>query len=404
MIKNQKIRSVVGTVILLTGIGMSGIPAIPKDPMAVGAAQVDSHSLRKQKEEVQQKADELKREKGRLKEQLGDLNSDLQKISASLSNLEDEIYENTRTIESTRKELEEAGKQKDSQYQSMKLRIRYMYENKTTGSIMLLLQSRDFADFLNRVTYVAELSGYDRNQLRSYQETVEKIKNTGKQLQEQQAALREKKKKLGKKQEQLRVGIENQQKKLASAENLEEAQKEKLAKLSEQIKAMEKYEKEVEEQKAREAAEAQARAEREKQQEQQKQQEQKKTQENEHKNEKQAPVEHTAGDQELLAAIIYCEAGGSSYECQLAVGTVIMNRVSDSGYPGTLTGVIYQSGQFSPASSGRLAVVLENNLASSGSRKAAQAVLSGTRTGSWLSFCLNTGRVKGQVIGSEVFY
>ena len=64
-------------------------------------------------------------------------------------------------------------------------------------------------------------------------------------------------------------------------------------------------------------------------------------------------------DVTLLAAIIYCEAGGSSYECKLAVASVIMNRVNSSKYPNTLRGVLFQRGQFPPATNGKL----ENRLA-----------------------------------------
>ena len=52
------------------------------------------------------------------------------------------------------------------------------------------------------------------------------------------------------------------------------------------------------------------------------------------------------GSRYLLANLIYCEAGGESYSGQVAVGSVVINRVLSSVYPDTVTGVIYQSGQF----------------------------------------------------------
>lgn len=53
-----------------------------------------------------------------------------------------------------------------------------------------------------------------------------------------------------------------------------------------------------------------------------------------------------ADDLTLLAAIIECEAGGESYECQLAVGAAVINRVKSGSYPNSISGVIYQKGQF----------------------------------------------------------
>ena len=58
--------------------------------------------------------------------------------------------------------------------------------------------------------------------------------------------------------------------------------------------------------------------------------------------------------QELMASIIFCEAGNQPYEGQVAVGAVIMNRVRSSAYPNSIEAVIYQAGQFGPASTGWL--------------------------------------------------
>jgi spore germination cell wall hydrolase CwlJ-like protein len=89
-----------------------------------------------------------------------------------------------------------------------------------------------------------------------------------------------------------------------------------------------------------------------------------------------------ADDLTLLAAIIECEAGGESYECQLAV----INRVKSSSYPNSISGVIYQKGQFGPASSGKLARKLSGRISSS-CYSAAQEAMSGVdNTGGCTSF------------------
>ena len=53
------------------------------------------------------------------------------------------------------------------------------------------------------------------------------------------------------------------------------------------------------------------------------------------------------GDVALLARLISAEARGEPYEGQVAVGAVVMNRISHPSFPGTLSGVIYQNGAFS---------------------------------------------------------
>ena len=116
------------------------------------------------------------------------------------------------------------------------------------------------------------------------------------------------------------------------------------------------------------------------------------------------PISAQASEAELLAALIYCEAGGESYAGQVAVGSVVVNRVNSTYFPGSITDVIYQSGQFSPVASGKLALVLANGLTTDSCRNAANQVIGGSVSGSWLFFCVNTGSIEGTVIDHQVFY
>ncbi|MDD3796127.1 MAG: cell wall hydrolase [Lachnospiraceae bacterium] len=120
--------------------------------------------------------------------------------------------------------------------------------------------------------------------------------------------------------------------------------------------------------------------------------------------ETEAPSDNTASssDLDLLAAIIYCEAGNQSYEGMVAVGAVVMNRVASSSFPGSISEVIYQSGQFTPASSGALSSALSGGVPSS-CYDAASAALSGENpVGGALYF--NTGSGQGIQIGAHQFY
>ena len=113
-------------------------------------------------------------------------------------------------------------------------------------------------------------------------------------------------------------------------------------------------------------------------------------------------VSVSSSDVKLLAALIFCEAGGESYEGQVAVGAVVMNRLESGSYPNTIEGVIYQSGQFTPAGNGKVQRTLDN-----GKYKyclsAAEAALSGQdNTGGALHF--NSGSGRGKQIGNQHFW
>lgn len=117
-----------------------------------------------------------------------------------------------------------------------------------------------------------------------------------------------------------------------------------------------------------------------------------------------ASVSASVDDVTLLAALIQCEAGNECYEGQLAVGAVVMNRVKSGAYPNSISGVIYQSGQFPPAGKGTVAAIAANGPKAS-CIQAAQAAISGMdNTGGTVRFCRASSGQAGVVIGNHVFY
>ncbi len=110
-----------------------------------------------------------------------------------------------------------------------------------------------------------------------------------------------------------------------------------------------------------------------------------------------------ADDVTLLGALIQCEAGNQTYEGQLAVGAVVMNRVRSGAYPSTLYGVIYASGQFSPAGSGKVDARIAKGVKSSCLKAATEALNGVSNVGSATHF-RRTGSHAGIEIGGHVFW
>lgn len=94
----------------------------------------------------------------------------------------------------------------------------------------------------------------------------------------------------------------------------------------------------------------------------------------------------------LLAKIIQVEVGYESYESQLAVGSVIMNRVNDKRFPNTIHDVIYSRGQFPPAHNG----LLDKSKPSESVLRAAKAVLSGENNVKGALYFYNPNVTKGK--------
>ena len=106
-------------------------------------------------------------------------------------------------------------------------------------------------------------------------------------------------------------------------------------------------------------------------------------------------VSADADETRLLAALIYCEAGNQPYEGMLGVGAVVMNRVKNPAYPGSIYGVIYSSGQ--------VARVYEGNIPDA-CIQAAQAAINGETSVGEATYFRRAGHHDGYVIGDHVFW
>ncbi|HHY73991.1 MAG TPA: LysM peptidoglycan-binding domain-containing protein [Bacillus bacterium] len=72
----------------------------------------------------------------------------------------------------------------------------------------------------------------------------------------------------------------------------------------------------------------------------------------------------------LLAKLIEAEAGGESFNGQVAIGNVILNRVRDNRFPNTIKDVIMEAGQFTPVATGRINTVKPSQSAINAAKKA----------------------------------
>ena len=112
----------------------------------------------------------------------------------------------------------------------------------------------------------------------------------------------------------------------------------------------------------------------------------------------------SADDTRLLAALIQCEAANQPYEGQVAVAAVVMNRVRSSGYPNSISSVIFASGQFTPAISGKVMKAYNGNVKSSCLQAASEAIAGASNVGGATHFKRVGLHDGGTVIGNHVFW
>ncbi len=387
MIRKGKHRIL--AVLLTTTMYLAGLPAF--DAYAATTKE-KLEQAEKEHEETKNKLDEtesnistMEEEKSSLQDKLSKLNKELASVSDKLADLEQQIDDKIKEIEQTEKDLEEARETEETQYHDMQKRIQFMYEKKDTMYLEILFSADGFGDFINKTTYIQEISEYDQNLLAEYEKCRQMIE-------EKEAELKEEKKELDglrdeTKKEQEKVtgyvnatssSIKQYSGQIADAEAKAQAYEAQIKAEQENIAALKKK---LAEEIALSKLAAQS------------------------KWRNISEVTFAEGDRYLLANLIYCEAGAEPYAGQLAVGAVVINRVLSSIYPDTVTGVIYQNKQFSPVASGRLALALAENRATAACYKAADEAMSGqTNVGNCVYFRTPIEGLSGLNIGGHVFY
>lgn len=389
------------TAAVLTTLAL--IVALIADDGGLGAVRVMATSTREQldqtlrekgdleerRNELQEDIDSLKGEQNTLKGTLKKLNVQLSEISLNLEELEYQIADKEQEITDTQAALAEARDTEEEQYINMVLRVRKMYERSDADYLNAFLGAMtdvgSFSDVLNTADSFERVASYDKTMLEEFKENRRLIEAQEALLQQEKADL-----------DELKVKAEAEKSKVSGligqtsnsitkyADDISEAEQQARdyeAEIKKKEEDAEYLRQKLAEELAlsREAAEGEWRD--------------------------ISEVTFAEDDRYLLANLIYCEAGGEPYAGQLAVGSVVINRVLSAKFPDSVVGVIYQNKQFSPVASGRLALALAENRATLSCYQAADEAMSGvTNVGNCVFFRTPVEGLTGISIGGHIFY
>lgn len=126
-----------------------------------------------------------------LQSQIDALDADLVNIIMNLDILEGELSDKQTELDNVTAQLAQAQEDEQNQYDAMKKRIVYMYENGDDSYIEALVGATDFSDLLNRLEYAQQIYDYDRNLLTQFQETVQQVADLKSQVETEKAELEE---------------------------------------------------------------------------------------------------------------------------------------------------------------------------------------------------------------------
>ena len=176
-------------VFVLAGSLTAGACAVPNVYAKTEAEKKRDAYMKKLKEKNSDIAN-IKDSQSDVKDSISAAAARMKTLLSKQEQLKSDIKDKQNEVEQANKKLEEAKEEEQKQYDAMKLRIQYLYENSTDNSIWsAILESNGLSDMLNRIEYATDLYKSDRELMTSYQNAVKKVEDWTMQLADEMDSL-----------------------------------------------------------------------------------------------------------------------------------------------------------------------------------------------------------------------
>ena len=231
------------------------------DKTELNEAQDRKTELEEELEKTEDTLKNLEALKGNTAAYVRELDESLSAVSNELEALNGSIAEKEGQIETTKGELEQAKETEKKQYESMKLRIKYMYERGDTSYVELFMESDSLSELLNKAEYISKISEYDRQMLDQYAATKDEIAADEARLETEHAELLDLKEQTEIKQASVEQLLSAKQAELRSYESQIAEAENQLSEYEKDLEAQEAAIRQIEEEIKRQEEEARRKAE-----------------------------------------------------------------------------------------------------------------------------------------------
>lgn len=162
--------------------GASYVPSV----YAKTDAEIKRDEYKDKLKDAKENIENIKGNQQNVKEDLEEASASLQTLLGKQQELKTAIGNKQEEIKKADESLEKAEKVRQEQYEAMKLRIQYLYENSTDNSLWTaIIESDGFADMLSRIEYASDIYQSDRDLMAAYEEAVQQVEDWSRQLAEE---------------------------------------------------------------------------------------------------------------------------------------------------------------------------------------------------------------------------
>ncbi len=163
----------------------------PVTASVIKDAEKTKDEAQKNLNEVNEEINNIHSAQSRLETEMAGYDRQMMNLLTDMEILEGDIAVQEEEIEQANADLEHAKLEERQQYEAMKLRIQYMYENSDGSMFEAVIGAENMTDFLNRVEYITDVYKYDRQMLTDYQNVVQQVEDLTVQLENEMEEMEE---------------------------------------------------------------------------------------------------------------------------------------------------------------------------------------------------------------------
>ena len=182
--KKRLLATVLAAVMIISGTQIAGATSLSQE-------RTQNNQAHNKLDSVNSQIADIESQQSSLQSEIDKVDSDLVDVLVSLDLISDQIDQKKVELAQAESDLAAAKEKEAEQYDAMKNRIRYMYENGDSSFLDAFVGAQSFADVLNKVENFSKVYDYDRNLLVEYQNTKTEVANLVTQVEEEKKDLEE---------------------------------------------------------------------------------------------------------------------------------------------------------------------------------------------------------------------
>lgn len=161
----------------------------PVSATTISDLQKDLKKNQSQLDDVNKQISDFKGAQADIGDEISELDAEMVALLTDINLIQEAIKDKEEDIADTQAAYDAAVAEQDRQYESMKIRIRFMYEKGDASYLQIFLGAKGMGDMMNKANYVEELYEYDRKLLAEYQEQVQQVAMLKDTLEEEKSEL-----------------------------------------------------------------------------------------------------------------------------------------------------------------------------------------------------------------------